>query len=330
MSSTITSYSPFRITFGGGGTDIEPFISTHGGFVVNATIDRGVRVSYKDDGHSLEISSRDLLRSYIVGANEHTEVLDRMVELLEVNGVKRGRILLNGDVPPGSGLGSSSALITATLRLIGELRGAVDPPGKMAEEAYDIEMNRFGVTLGRQDPYAIAIGGFKGMAFRGKEFTVHPIQVGSRIFSEIDGGTILVYTGKTRESTEALKDQVQASRSGDMETIGNLERMKDVAEKMLHSALSGDLDGFYSLVNAAWEIKKRLGSRVTSERVERIIGTALSSGARAARLMGGGRDGFVLVLCRPGDVDRIQSRLMSESEFVFRVSLDPQGTRILR
>ncbi len=140
----------------GGGTDIEPFISTHGGFVVNATIDRGgVRVSYKDDGHSLEISSRDLLRSYIVGgANEHTEVLDRMVELLEVNGVKRGgRILLNGDVPPGSGLGSSSALITATLRLIGELRGgAVDPPGKMAEEAYDIEMNRFGVTLGRQDP----------------------------------------------------------------------------------------------------------------------------------------------------------------------------------
>ena len=327
----IISYSPLRISFGGGGTDISPFVDTHGGAVVNTTIDRGVTVSYTDDPYSLEISSRDFVKSFLVGSTNHESlnVQERILDLFEQNGISKGRIVINSDVPPGSGLGSSSALTTAVLKLIYRIRNIEKSGEEIASEAFLTERDRFGVTLGKQDPYAVSLGGFKFMRFSDGGVTNFPVSGRDGFLKELESRTLLVYTGKTRESSDVLRDQVNKSSEGDQNTIGNLTGIRELAENMHNAIQDNDLDRFIFHINEGWEMKKNLGRNVTNSQIDSIIEVAKKNGAQGARLMGGGAQGFVLMIAESGKVEKLQKAMMEFSEFVIRVSFDSRGTRII-
>lgn len=327
----IISYSPLRISFGGGGTDISPFVETHGGAVINTTIDRGVTVGYIDDPHSLEISSRDFVRSYLVGANNHENlnVQERILDLFEQNGISKGRIIINSDVPPGSGLGSSSALTTAVLKLICKIRNIDKTREEIASEAFLTERDRFGVTLGKQDPYAVSLGGFKFMRFDSQGVRNFPISGHDSFLKDLESRILLVYTGKTRESSDVLQDQVNKSLEGDDDTIRNLTRIRELAESMNDAVLHNDMNSFIAHINEGWEMKKLLGKNVTNEQIDKTIEVAKENGAKGARLMGGGSQGFVLLIADKGKLEKLQKKMMDFSEFVIRVSFDKIGTRII-
>ena len=327
----IVSYSPLRISFGGGGTDISPFDETHGGAVINTTIDRGVTVSYTDDDYSLEISSRDFVRSFLVGVGNHEgmNVQEKILDLFEHNGIRKGRIVINSDVPPGSGLGSSSALTTAVLKLIYAIRKENRTPEEIAAEAFVTERDEFGVTLGKQDPYAVSLGGFKFMRFNGTGVSNYPITGHDEFRKALQGRTLLVYTGKTRESSDVLKDQVSKSSQGDANTLKNLTSLRDLAINMKDAVDSDDIDRFISYINDGWEMKKGLGRNVTNPQINSIIQKAKQNGAQGAKLMGGGSQGFVLMIAKENGLEKLQKAMMELSEFVIRVSFDPAGTRIL-
>lgn len=325
------AYSPFRISFGGGGTDISPFCDKYGGAVVNTAIDRGVTVVYTPDEYDLEISSRDFLKSVLIGkGNGHNDVLNKMSKLLESRGISKGRIVINSGVPPGSGLGSSSALTTALLKLVYLIQGKAVDPWSLAREAFSIEHDYFGVTLGKQDPFAVSLGNFKYMEFgpdgqKSVDLSQYP-----DFMDELEKRTLLVYTGNTRESTSVLQEQVEKSRLGDTGIVANLLAMKGLATEMKDSVVSGNFEGFSSAVNAGWKVKKQLGKKVSNERIDSLISVAMGNGAEAAKLMGGGADGFLLVISRHGSVQQLQKILMDSSNFVVRVSFDRNGTRVYR
>jgi D-glycero-alpha-D-manno-heptose-7-phosphate kinase len=331
QGTKLVSYSPFRISFAGGGTDINPFCDAYGGSVINTTIDRGVTVIYTPDEYELEISSRDFLKSVmIVGENDNGDVLHKMAGLFRNYGIDRGRISINSGVPPGSGLGSSSALTTAVLSLIHMHRNESRDPWEIAREAFSIEKNYFGITLGKQDPFAIAVGGFKFMEFTGGTEINHPLNQNQAFWRELEGRTLLIYTGKTRESSAYLRDQVDQSAAGNSQVVSNLREMKDLTHEMYSCALSGDMGGFLRGINRGWELKRNLGRNVSNSKIDRIINEALSNGAEAAKLMGGGGEGFVLAVCRPGSIEQVQSSMMKYSDFVIRVSFEESGTRSQR
>ncbi len=323
-----TAYSPFRVSFGGGGTDISPFCDKYGGAVVNTAIDRGVTVIYTPDDYDLEISSRDFLKSILIGKGTgDNEVLSKMSRLLESRGISKGRIAINSGVPPGSGLGSSSALTTALLKLIYLIQGKTVDPWSLAREAFSLEHDYFGITLGKQDPFAVSLGNFKYMEFApGKEQSTDLSQY-QNFMAELEKRTLLVYTGNTRESTSVLQEQVEKSRDGDSDLVSNLKVMKNLATEMRDSVISGNFEGFSSAVNAGWHIKKQLGKKVSNERIDSLISFAVENGAQAAKLMGGGSDGFLLVISRHDSVQQLQKALMDTSNFVVRVSFDRNGTR---
>ncbi|CAC12425.1 conserved hypothetical protein [Thermoplasma acidophilum] len=323
------SYSPLRITFGGGGTDVEPFLSKHGGAVVNATIDRGVSVRYIEDEFQLELSSRDFVRSYIVNMHRAASVTKMMADFLSEAGITNGRVIMSGDAPPGSGLGSSSSAVSALMNLVNSIRGRTVDPATLAEESYNLERNHFHVVLGKQDPYAIAYGGFKYMEFGADGVKREDLGQYSEFTTELQRRILLVYTGKTRQSSEVLMEQVKASEMGDEKTDRNLLQMKDVARRLRDAVVKNDMDEFAHQINRGWEIKKSLSSRITNDHIDRIIALALSNGAQAARLMGGGSQGFVLVMCKPENLNYIQRRMMSISNFVVRTSFDMKGTRMI-
>ena len=324
----IECYSPLRVSFSGGGTDISPFLETHGTKVINTTIDRGVRVIYTDDNHPLEISSRDFLKTVILGESHGRSFQEKTLDLFQKYGIKTGKIYITGEVPPGSGLGSSSAIVTGLMKLIYELRKEKIDPLNLAKESYSEEKNLFGITLGIQDPYAISIGGFKYMESDGNRTKFKLIENRS-FLSRFDGGMIICYTGGTRESSDVLRAQVQESAKEDSDTTKNLMELLNLSSQNLEYAQNDDYDGFCRNINTGWEIKRRLGPNVSSSIVESIINTAKMSGASAARLLGGGSQGFVLVLGSKEKLWNIQRSLMNLSDFVIRVSPTYEGTRVL-
>lgn len=213
----ILSYSPLRITFGGGGTDIEPFVSKYGGAVVNATIDRGVTVRYIDDGYQTELSSRDFVKSYIINMHGPSTVSSRMLDYLLRSGLRTGRIIMSGDVPPGSGLGSSSAAMSALVNLTSIIRKTKYNWESIARESYNIEKNYFHIVLGLQDPYAIALGGFKFMEFNGDGVKYEMLDKYGDFTSELEKRIILIYTAILAEfrSTYRSGQSGHSGRSGD-------------------------------------------------------------------------------------------------------------------
>jgi D-glycero-alpha-D-manno-heptose-7-phosphate kinase len=323
------AFSPLRVSFAGGGTDISPFVDEHGGSVVNSTIERGVFVTYREDPYPVEISSRDFLKTFVLGNHEENNVQNKIIELMGEFGIRTGRIFISDEVPPGSGLGSSSALITALLKIIHELRGEEITNMELAEEAYGRERDFFGITLGKQDPYAISVGGLKFMKFKGNEIRTEYFKEKS-ISEYIDERMLLVYSGRTRESSAILGDQVSKSKTGDQDTIKRLIQMKNIAEEMHIALIQNNFPLFYNLINQGWNVKKNLGKNVSSEKIESIISRSMSMGAKAARLLGGGNQGFVLIMAEPDKLTSIQMEMTKISTFVTRISTSPLGTRIVR
>lgn len=326
----VISYSPLRVSFGGGGTDISPFPETHGGAVINTTIDRGVTVTYKEDTYPLEISSRDFVSSYILTSERKPgNVLEKIMELFDSYEIRKGRVIINSDVPPGSGLGSSSALTTAVLRLIHEINGQKRTEREIAAEAFETEKEKFGVTLGKQDPYAISLGGFKFMKFLGSGIENYYIREQDAFIRDLESRILLVYTGETRESSEVLMEQVSKASSNDQKVLSNLVQLRELAESMRKAVIKEDMDAFVEDINQGWNIKKQLGANVTNTKIDRIIGNALRNGAQGAKLMGGGSQGFLLIVSKPGMVTDLQKKMLQWSRFVIRVRFDLHGTRIL-
>lgn len=327
----ITSYSPLRVSFSGGGTDISPFIEDYGSALINTTIDRGVTVKYRSDSNPIEVSSRDFLRTSVHGSSRARKGLsDLIVRFLEQKGVKKGRMIINSDVPPGSGLGSSSALITAIMAIVETLEGNKIVPEVLAESSYRWEKDFFGITLGKQDPYAISLGDFKYMEMNGHENKVIHFRENKEFLKSIEENSLLVYTGKTRESSQVLKDQVLKSSKGDDSTIENLKKLKKMSSDMKKAILSEDMKSFADLINYGWSIKRQLSVSVSNKRVDDIIRKALTSGALAARLLGGGSQGFIYVLADSGNLYHVQKEMLKLSKFAIRFSFDPLGTRIIQ
>ena len=327
----ILAYSPFRVSFGGGGTDINPYCDRYGSAVLNATIDRGVMVSYIRDGYELEISSRDFLRSVLVSNTSDSDgVLTGVLELFRKYGITKGRIGINSGVPPGSGLGSSSSLMNAILLILKSATGDEVKPEDLAKEAFDLESNYFNIILGKQDPFAIAMGGLKLMEFKRDLVETRKFHMDLDIARELERRILLVYTGSTRESSSVLRRQVTMSQNEGDPVIEKLHAIKDTAIRMEKALRSNDILLFNELVRAGWELKKSMNPDVSTPHIEDMIRKAMNSGASAARLMGGGKEGFILLLTEPERIKNLQKEMMQISSFAIRVSFDPVGTRLVR
>ncbi len=324
----ISVMCPYRISFSGGGTDVSPFPEMYGGSVINATIDRGIRLNYVDDEQPLEITSRDLLKSWSFSKKIHNSFLEGITTLFKERGIERGRLSISGDVPPGTGLGTSSALVLGLLQIVKILNGESEvTKAKLAQETYDVERNFFGAILGKQDPYAISFGGMKYVEFSGESYKMEQYDGDSQFVARLERSALMVYTGSSRNSTDQLQEEVSRLKEGSNYLISKLLEIKKNTEDARDSIRENDFDRFVRLVDAGWELKKGLGSSISNQKVDGLISRAKVNGARAARLMGGGSAGFILLIADPQKIWKLQRKMMEYSDFVTRISFDQTGAR---
>ena len=319
----IISQTPLRISFAGGGTDLPAFYRTHGGRVVNAAIDKFVYVIITeryDDAIYIGYSRKEIVQH--VDEIEHELVREAM----RMTGVDNGvEITMLADIPAtGSGLGSSSSLVVGLLNALYTLRGSQVPATVLAEQACEIEMERCGKTIGKQDQYIAAHGGICIVDFAPDDsVTVEKLALLDTALHRLGEEFLLFYTAGTRQAVTILSEQ---SRN----TADRTEELTEIlalAQEAKEAVKSGDTRRIGELLRRNWELKRRLASGISTASIEELMTLASENGMTGGKIAGAGGGGFLLAHCPLGDQERLRTALASYRELPFMFERD--GCKII-
>lgn len=301
--------APMRIGFFGGGTDVSPYAETHGGKVLNCTINLFVRCMLCPTiTPGITIRSLDLEEVSRMVSERGWEgrlslpqaVLDAVPaahpdNYVEPVGVD---ITMFSDVPPGSGLGSSSALVVSMLKLLYAAYGVTTDtdPHTLAELAYRIERVDLGIPGGRQDQYAAAFGGMCVYHFGGPRVIVEPVMTDPAALLELESSLLLGYIGDRRHlSRHLMEDQVRRLVEGDtLRYHDETKAFVDEATRLLRALRIAD---FGRLLHDAWEVKKAFSPHIAPPIVDEVYMLARKHGAWGGKITGAGGGGFMIFAC---------------------------------
>ena len=301
----VRARAPLRLGLAGGGTDVSPYCDIHGGYVLNAAIDRYAYAVIKTlDDPELRFVSTDQQIETVVPLDVslhlngkldlHKAVYNRIVN--DFNGGEPIPLELSTfcDVPPGSGLGSSSTLVVAMVRAFAELLNLPLDDYTIANISYQIERVDCKLHGGRQDQYSAAFGGFNFMEFYADERAViNPLRIKNWIICELESCLLLNFTGISRDSAYIITDQRNNVKSGVPEALEAMHGMRREALAMKECLLRGDFAGLVNSMLLGWEDKKRSSRIVSNPHIDSMYDAAIHAGALAGKVSGAGGGGFM-------------------------------------
>ncbi len=297
--------APLRLGLAGGGTDVSPYCDIHGGYVLNAAIDRYAYAVIKTlDQAVVRFVATDQQIEKVRPAEVplplngkldlHKAVYNRVVK--DFNGGKSIPLELSTfcDAPAGSGLGSSSTLVVAMIRAFAELLNLPLDDYTIAHMAHQIERVDCGLQGGRQDQYSATFGGFNFMEFYAEERAViNPLRIKNWIICELESSLVLYFTGVSRESAHIIADQSSNVKSGAADALDAMHGIKREALAMKECLLRGDFEGLVDSMRLGWENKKRSAKTVSNLHIDAIYDAAIQAGALAGKVSGAGGGGFM-------------------------------------
>ena len=321
----IISRTPLRVSFCGGGTDIDDFSMSEpkGGRVVSAALSRYVyvtinrrfddrlRASYStmEDVDSLDKIQHDLIR-----------------EALRLTGIDSGiEITTIADIPgQGTGLGSSSTVTVGLLNAMHAFQGREVSKEQLAEEACQIEIDTLGAPIGRQDQYAASFGGVNSIRFGENGVKVEPIEVSEGLAKKFSENFTLVFTGLTRSASRVLSEE----SDDQFDKISRMREIRNHADEAASHIEQENLDSLGAILNKTWLSKREVSSIVTNKQIDDLYNRAISSGAIGAKLLGAGNGGFLLV-CGNRHLRGILQRDLGESHRMLPLEIDFSGSKII-
>jgi D-glycero-alpha-D-manno-heptose-7-phosphate kinase len=323
--------APLRVSFAGGGTDVPPFPQQEGGHVLSATINRYAYGSLRprEDGQ-VTVESLDFGLTLRYGTHE-SPVFDGKLDLAKaairrLAGDDRGLdLFLHSEAPPGSGLGSSSAMMVVLVGLLSEYGSLAVDDYEAAHLAYVLEREDLGIRGGLQDQYAVTFGGFNFIEFHADHVVVNPLRIGSATVNELEHNLLLTYTGTTRSSDGIIEDQTARFEGGAAETVDALRMQKELAVEMKRTLLRGRLREFGDLLGQAWEHKKRMSPRITTSFIDEAYACARRNGALGGKVTGAGGGGYMLLYCEFDRKHRVADALIDMGVSVTEFAFDHRG-----
>lgn len=301
---------PLRLGLAGGGTDLSPYCDHHGGAVLNLTIDRFAFASILPRADNLVVFEAD-----DIGVTESfssngplvpkklalfAAVYERMMR--DFNGGQRIPLTIKTtvDAPPGSGLGSSSALVVALVDALRVTLSAPLGPYEIARLAFEIERIDVGLSGGRQDQYAAAFGGVNYIEFgTDGQVIVNPLRVPDAILKELESSIVICFSGRSRQSAEIIERQTAAMSNSDGKAIEALHRLKSDAMEMKRALLTGQIGKMADILNASWLSKRSTIAGISNARIEELLELAMANGALGGKVSGAGGGGFMFFLVHP-------------------------------
>jgi D-glycero-alpha-D-manno-heptose-7-phosphate kinase len=324
----VSTAAPLRISYAGGGTDFPDHYLVHGGRVLSTTIDRFVYVTVNRREHGL-FDERYRL-SYFEAESVQTldeirnETARECLKLVPVD--EPLHISTSSDVPASSGLGSSSSFAVALLLALHELRGDVVSSGQLADEACEVEIQRLGRPIGKQDQFAAAFGGLNSIAFdTSGRVTVHPLWLPDGGIKVLFDSTALVWTGVQRPSQSVLSEQ----KSRVVRNTASLAALTELAVDCERLIAEGHrvAEGLGAILRRGWELKRGLASNVADGGIDQLAHIADESGAWGSKICGAGAGGFLLVLAEPQKMAKLEGAVAPRA--VIRPTYEPRGARVI-
>jgi D-glycero-alpha-D-manno-heptose-7-phosphate kinase len=326
----ITSRTPLRVSFFGGGTDYPEYFQRARGAVVGMTIDRYVYIAALRLSSTLDYRYRlsysrvetvkavsDLQHPLVRTALQHFEISEPL------------DISVMADLPARSGLGSSSAFAVGFINLLAGLRRRQITKLDLARQAVFVERELLHENVGVQDQYHAAFGGLNRFDFAAERTRISPVQMTGECLSALTSSLFLMYTGVTRFASATLDEQMQKTRSGAVDR--DLSHLLVLTGQAVDVLEGGDpermLKEFGAMLHEGWETKKRLSSKVSNPAIDAMYDAARAAGALGGKLCGAGSGGFLLMLVPPECQPRFEERFAASG--IIRVNIDTIGSTIL-
>lgn len=332
------SKAPFRLGLAGGGTDVSPYSDLYGGAILNATVSLFAHASIlKNDENKVIFKSIDQNQKLVFEAGEPVSTesgLDLQCGLY--NRLLKEGILSNQgftlttsmDVPPGSGLGTSSTVMVAMLKAFAEKLNIPWGDYDLAHLAFEIERYDLGLAGGKQDQYAATFGGVNYMEFyKEDQVIVNPLRIRSDYLYELENNLILYFTSSSRNSSQIISEQQNNVRSHNQDSIEAMHQLKEQSRMMKNALLKGKLHEIGEILDFGFEQKKKMANNVSNTRLEEIYDAAKKSGATGGKISGAGGGGFMFFYCPENSRFSVIETLSKFGGYFIKYQFTPNGVR---
>ncbi len=319
----IRSKAPLRLGLAGGGSDVSPFSDLYGGAILNATInmyayatieprtDGRIVFNAEDKGECIEMEALTALP--IDGTLDLLKGIYNRVVADFAHKPLSFTLTTYVDAPPGSGLGTSSTLVTAVLGAFAEWLTLPLGEYDLAHLAYEIERIDLDMAGGKQDQYAATFGGVNFMEFyKDDKVIVNPLRIKSKILNELAYNMVLYYTGTSRVSAQIIEAQRQNVKAKNEQSIEAMHNIKQQATTMKEALLRGELHKIGEILDYGWQQKKRMANNITNATIDDLYNKVLAAGATGGKMSGAGGGGFMFFYC-PGNSRHKVIRMLEQN-----------------
>ena len=324
----ITSKTPYRISFFGGGTDYPEWYLKHGGAVFSSTIDKYCYISAKYSIKLMETRHK-IVWSHIENVQSFNDILHPAVreglKYLNFDNNKGIEIYHSGDLPARTGIGTSSSFSVGLINALSNLNNNHIDKHQLAIKAIELEQKILNESVGSQDQMAASYGGFNKIIFNTNgNIIVNKIDINDEIKNFLNSNISIYYSGTRigRNSSEVVSDML-IDIDSKYKLLKELESYVDIGINLITKK---DLSGFGKLLNESWKIKKSLGSKITNSEIDEIYDIGIKNGAYGGKILGAGGAGFIMFVIPKEKKESLRQKLPNCAELSFK--FEDEGSTI--
>ncbi len=321
----IITRTPFRISFVGGGSDLESFYSRHKGAVISTSINKYMYISshkfFEDNKIRIKYSKTET-----VSQPEELQhpILRTVLKKFNIHGGLE--ISSIADVPAGTGLGSSSAFTVGILHNLHLINKSPVHNERLAAEACEVEIELLQEPIGKQDQYATAIGGLNLIEFEPSgKVVVSPLKIEKEVYNMLEQNLLMFYTGDQRSASAILSEQKKNTSQENI--FSSLKKMVGLVYETKQALATGNLNDFGRILHENWLLKKKLAAGITNPVIDAAYEIALKNGALGGKLLGAGGGGFLLFYCPVNLHEKLIAALKPLRKFDFK--FDDEGSKLI-
>ncbi len=321
----IISRTPFRISFVGGGSDMDTFYSQHQGAVLSTSIDKYMYISSHRNFYKDQIQVKYSQTETVKDLNDMKHPLLR--ETLRKTGIHGGiEISSIADIPAGTGMGSSSSFTVGLLHNLYAINRRYVTHEDLAREACEIEIDILKEPIGKQDQYAAAYGGLNIIYFnRDGSVKIEPLYLDNEAYTSLDENLVMFYIGNQRKASNILSEQKKNASQEDK--FNTLKKMVELVPDLQSVLYSGNINDFGKIMHENWILKQQLASKISNNEINGIYDAGLANGASGGKLLGAGGGGFMLFYCEKEKQEKLKTALKKYDTFNFHFERD--GSKII-
>lgn len=321
----IITQTPFRMSFFGGGTDMEEFFREYGGAVLSTTFDKYCYVNVRHLPRFFDYSS-ELIYSKMERITELEEICHPAIRnAMQMLDMQEIRLSYEADLPARSGLGTSSSFAVGMLNAFYALKGKYADKKKLADEAIYLERVLCKEAGGWQDQIAASFGGMNRINFGANGYEVLPVIIAMQRKQELNDHLMMFFTGFTRFSAEIQKAN-ESSRADKKKQLLEMKGLVDEAEQVLVNE-KVDLNEFGRLLDYTWQLKRQTGAAVSTDSIDTLYEKGIRAGAIGGKLLGAGGGGFLIFYVEPEYRKRVKEAMKDLLYIPFK--FEDSGTKII-